>query len=152
MLTESCPAGPLRFMIHSYLWFSPVMIQYQIFSQQPDSFVLMKLNKGIIEAGPSVRRPDRANTSARNRTALLDESNVSFYSMFENLSEVNSYNSLYNLHHEWSKQDEVRFQRGRLSVVFATFPEFVTEARNIVLQQPPTVQVPDLNEDGIVVM
>lgn len=57
--------------------------------------------------------------------------------MLENLDEVLSNSSVYQLHDEWPDQNRFRFQSGYLPMVVVTVSESVAKALNIMRLQPP---------------
>lgn len=144
-LTKSCSLGPLRAVIQPYLQFSLALIEFQVISQRSAGFVSLIQEETLFEPYLSLQRSDGTKAATRNLSPEVHGA-ILFLScsMMENPSDVISHSSLYSLRHEWSLLDNYLFQRGCLSLLFATLLKADTKAPNIVRPQPPQVKVTEI--------
>lgn len=65
--------GPLFFLIQIYLYFNPVAIQFQVLSQRSVSFMSLKREETVFEAGSIPEAVDGVDATARSLSPDVDE-------------------------------------------------------------------------------
>lgn len=77
--------------------FNPAVIEFHVLSQQSNGFVLLKQQETVSKGSPQLLGPDVVAVTARDLTSKIEDAIFKYYSKLENLRNLISNNSLFEM-------------------------------------------------------